>query len=838
MPTALPINTVLPELLVQLNTHSCVLLSAAPGAGKTTVVPLALLNEPWLQGQKIIMLEPRRMAARNAATFMASSLNEAVGQTVGYRIRLENKTSANTRIEVVTEGVLTRMLQADPELSGVGLIIFDEFHERHLHADLGLALALHSQELLRDDLKILVMSATLDVQNLTTELNAPLVSSEGRSFPLELHYRAASNSSHSYNYLTDLCTKVIHEALAYEGDILVFLPGVREIKQLQDKLSTLPAEYLVLPLHGQLQDKEQKAAIEPADNQRKIILATNIAESSLTINGVRIVIDSGLERRNEFHVRSGLSELKTRYISQASSEQRAGRAARQASGQCFRLWPESQQERLDKFIQPEILNADLAPLLLELYQWGATVDELFWLNPPPAAALNKAQQLLFQLGFITAEQDQLSEHGLACSSLGIEPRLSHALVILHELNAGAQAAELIALMQEFPANQRQSDDINRLYQQAKNNKYLWQNRMQPLANRLTSLLKSLPTKGRNKLDKVGKEDVPALLFALAFPDFIAQQRANSDQFLLANGRGATLLSQSDLLSSDHLACADFSVDKQTLIRLAAALPLHIIDSLEELAPQLFSVQTEIGFQANGQFIAKENKQLGRLILASKQLPNLNAEQWQQAWKNYIQQQGLDCLHWSDEAVQIRARLALVHSELEKSAANINQAWPEVSDEALLSNLDNWLLPFLNDARHLKHLEKVDLKDALLSLLDWQQQQTLNSLVPTHFAVPSGSKIQIDYSQNPPVLAVKLQEMFGYEGQPSVLNGKVPLLIHLLSPARRPLQVTADLPHFWRKTYADVRKDMRGRYPRHPWPEDPLSAVATRFTKAALLRQSE
>src|SRR5690554_5504954 len=837
MPTALPITAVLPELLSTLASHTCVLLSAQPGAGKTTVVPLALLNEAWLQGQKIILLEPRRMAARNAATFMASSLNEAVGQTVGYRIRLENKTSTNTRIEVVTEGVLTRMLQADPELSGVGLIIFDEFHERHLHADLGLALALHSQELLRDDLKILVMSATLDVQNLTTELNAPLVSSEGRSFPLELHYRAAS-SSHSYNYLADLCTKVIHEALAYEDDILVFLPGVREIKQLQDKLSSLPAEYLVLPLHGQLPDKEQKAAIEPADNQRKIILATNIAESSLTINGVRIVIDSGLERRNEFHVSSGLSELKTRYISQASSEQRAGRAARQASGVCFRLWPQSQQERLDKFIQPEILNADLAPLLLELYQWGATVDELFWLNPPPAAALNKAQQLLLQLGFIIAEQDQLSEHGLACSTLCIEPRLAHALDVLNELNAGEQAAELIALMQEFPANQRQSDDINRLYQQVKNNKHLWQNRIQPLANRLISLLKNLPFKELNKQDNVEKEDVPALLFALAFPDFIGQQRANSEQFLLANGRGATLLSQSDLLSSDCLACADFSVNKQTLIRLAAALPLHIIDLLEELAPQLFSVQTEIGFQTNGQFIAKENKQLGRLVLASKQLPNLNAEQWQQAWKNYIQQQGLDCLHWSDEAVQIRARLALVHSELEKSAADKNQAWPEVSDEALLSNLDHWLLPFLINARHLKHLEKVDLKGALLSLLDWQQQQALNSLVPTHFTVPSGSKIQIDYSQNPPVLAVKLQEMFGYEGQPAVLNGKVPLLIHLLSPARRPLQVTSDLPHFWRNTYADVRKDMRGRYPRHPWPEDPLNAVATRFTKAALLRQSE
>src|SRR5690554_2161808 len=736
MPSALPITAVLPELLSTLVSHTCVLLSAQPGAGKTTVVPLALLNEAWLQGQKIILLEPRRMAARNAATFMANSLGESVGETVGYRIRLESKVSERTRIEVVTEGILTRMLQADPELNGVGLIIFDEFHERHLHADLGLALALQSQELLRDDLKILVMSATLDEQKLTTTLDAPLIHCEGRSFPLELQYRALSNNQS----LIDLCTKTIHEALTYPGDTLVFLPGVGEIKQLQERLKSLPEPCLVLPLHGQLTDKEQKAVLAPANGQRKVILATNIAESSLTIDGVRIVIDSGLERRVEFHVSSGLSELKTRYISQASSEQRAGRAARQASGHCFRLWPQSQQERLDKFIQPEILNADLAPLLLELYQWGATVNELFWLNPPPAAALNKAQQLLYQLGFITAEQDKLSEHGLVCSTLGIEPRLAHALVVLNELNAGVQAAELIALMQEFPANQRQTDDINRLYQQAKNNKYLWQHRIQPLASRLTSLLKSLPTKRYKRHEAVEQEDVPALLFALAFPDFIAQQRASSDQLLLANGRGATLLSQSDLLNSDYLACADFSVNKQTLIRLAAALPLHIIDLLEELAPQLFSVQTEIGFQTNGQFIAKENKQLGHLVLASKQLPNLNAEQWQQAWKNYIQQQGLDCLHWSDEAVQIRARLALVHSELEKSAADKNQAWPEVSNEALLNNLDHWLLPFLINARHLKHLEKVDLKGALLSLLDWQQQQALNSLVPTHFTVPSGSTI--------------------------------------------------------------------------------------------------
>ncbi len=827
MPTALPITAVLPELLSTLASHTCVLLSAQPGAGKTTVVPLALLNEAWLQGQKIILLEPRRMAARNAATFMANSLGESVGETVGYRIRLESKVSERTRIEVVTEGILTRMLQADPELNGVGLIIFDEFHERHLHADLGLALALQSQELLRDDLKILVMSATLDEQKLTTTLDAPLIHCEGRSFPLELQYRALSNNQS----LIDLCTKTIHEALTYPGDMLVFLPGVGEIKQLQERLQSLPEPCLVLPLHGQLTDKEQKAALAPANGQRKVILATNIAESSLTIDGVRIVIDSGLERRVEFHVSSGLSELKTRSISQASSQQRAGRAARQHSGVCFRLWPESQQDRLDAFIQPEILSADLAPLLLELYQWGTSYDELFWLNSPPAAAIHKAQDLLFQLGFLSADKRQLSPHGKTCSTLGIEPRLAHALVTLHSLNASQYATELIALMQEFPANRRQSDDLTKLYQQAKNNKHLWHNRIQPLAKRLLLLLKDITVTNTHS---VAEEDIPALLLALAYPDFIAKKRSTNEQFLLANGRGAVLSQQSDLVSADWIACADFSIRQQTVIRLGTALSEHLLNTLEQLAPQLFSTQTVIGFQESGQFTAKENKQLGHLVLDSKPLPSLTAEQWQDAWKDYIKHNGLDCLNWTEEALQMRARLSFAATHLNTD----KEAWPEISTAALLNSLEHWLLPFLHEARHIRHLEKVNLSEALLSLLDWSQQQKLNTVLPTHFKVPSGSNIKIDYNHNPPVLAVKLQEMFGYEGQPSVLNGQVPLVIHLLSPARRPLQVTSDLPHFWRNTYAEVRKDMRGRYPKHPWPEDPLAASATRFTKAALQRQSK
>lgn len=827
---SLPIDAVLDDLKQALSQHPIVLLSAAPGAGKTTRVPLALLGEPWLNrsensSQKILMLEPRRLATRNAATFMAQSLNEAVGQTVGYRIRMENKTSAATRIEVVTEGILTRMLQDDPELTGVGLIIFDEFHERNLHSDLGLALAHHCQQILREDLKLLIMSATLDDSRLQEAFSAPLIESEGRSFPIDIQYRPAANSQ---TRLSEQIKSAVWEALQNPGDILVFLPGTGEIKQCQEALADLPEHCLVLPLHGQLKDHEQKQVLAPTpEHQRKIILATNIAESSLTIDGVRIVIDSGLERRNEFQLSTGLSLLTTKMISQASSIQRAGRAGRQAAGVVYRLWPASQQSRLEPHIRPEILDSDLAPMLTELYQWGADADELFWLTPPPANALKQAQQLLTSLNMLNEEGNALTEHGKQVAALPIEPRWAHALLQLKRLGLENAGCELVALLQEFPHTLRKTDDLNRLYASAKRHA-LWAQRIEPLAKRLQQIIQKTPANNTEKIPlKVFESDTAALLLALAFPDRIAAKRGHNEQFLLANGRGAILSSQSDLIHAKWLACADLTSSannsSNSTVRVAAELPEYLLEILKALSPHLFSQTASVQWQANGQLQAAIIERLGKLEINRTALPKLNDEQWQQAWQDYLQKQGLSCLPWDKNAQQLRHRLALAYQYQ-------NEHWPEVSDEALLNNLANWLLPFLSDARNLRDLDKLDLTQALLSLLDYSQQQELNRLLPTHLKVPSGSNIALDYNQYPPVLAVKLQEMFGYEGQPSVLNGELVLSIHLLSPARRPLQVTSDLPHFWRHTYAEVRKDVRGRYPKHPWPEDPLSAEATRYTK--------
>ncbi len=815
-----------------------VLLSAEPGAGKTTRVPLALLHEDWLSGQRIIMLEPRRLAARNAARFMAQQLHEAVGETVGYRIRLEQTVSAATRIEVVTEGILTRMLQDDPELNGVGLIIFDEFHERNLHSDLALALAHQCQQLLRPELRLLVMSATLDADSLGDKLQAPLLHSPGRGFAVSHCYRPLPNSNVR---LAEHCASVIREALNAhnDGDVLAFLPGVADISHVQALLQETLNGVLLAPLHGQLSDSEQKTALSPAPaGMRKVILATNIAESSLTIDGVRIVVDSGLERRMSFSPATGISQLQTRTISQASSVQRAGRAGRQAEGFCYRLWREEEQSRREPHIRAEILDTDLAPLLLELLHWGADLNDLLWLTPPPAASLNQARQILAQLGMLQPDAPlRLNEHGQRCAALGLEPRWAHALLCAQRLGMAAEACELVAVLQEWPHQQRHSDDAERLLSQARRQQGLWYNRVRPLTQRWQRQLRA--TSAASTLDC-------ALIIALAFPDRIAQRRSNKNNnnlsFRLSGGTGAELQHNSDLHNADYLAIADISGGQPDRIRLAAMLNSNTMMPLQEVAPQLFSERTEIGWNDSGQLKALRHQCLGQLILSSKPLPALSAADWQQAWRDYFLQRGLSDLPWQDDANTLRSRMTLAAQYLNHNDAEAEQ-WPDISDQGLLQRLDDWLLPFCDNARNLRDLNKIALADALLSLLSWEQQQQLAQQLPTHWQVASGSRIALQYSNNPnrpndhqeqpPVLAVKLQEMFGYEDQPAVLNGRLPLLIHLLSPARRPLQVTRDLPHFWRHTYAEVRKDMRGRYPKHPWPEDPLSAEATALTKRAL-----
>ncbi|MDK2777439.1 MAG: ATP-dependent helicase HrpB [Pseudomonadota bacterium] len=573
---SLPIDDLLPAIRDHLSQQPNLLLSAAPGAGKTTRVPLALLQEPWLAGKKILLLEPRRLAARNAARFMAEQLGEAVGEQVGYRIRLEQKISAATRIEVLTEGILTRLLQDDPELTGVGLVIFDEFHERHLHSDLALALVHQCQQLLRPDLRLLVMSATLDEHALQQPLQAPLLHSEGRSHAVVTHYRPRADAN---TRLPQHIAAVVSEALQQAGDMLVFLPGTADIRHTRELLQQrLPESIQLLPLHGQLSDKEQKTALQPAaDGSRRIILATNIAESSLTIDGVRIVIDSGLERRLSFSPQTGVSELKTRPVSRASATQRAGRAGRQASGVCYRLWPESEHERRDAHIRAEILDADLAPLQLELLQWGAASGELLWLDPPPAASLSQASQTLHALGI--QQDNRLTEHGRLCATLGTEPRLAHLLVCAARLGMARSACELIALLQEWPHRLRHSDDLPRLLQQARRQQSLWQQRVRPLADQLYRRL-------TQQLSVASETDAdPALLVALAWPERIARRRhAGQNRFLLANGSGAELTETSDLFNCEWLALADISGGQPNRIRLAAELSPAALDCLQDTAP--------------------------------------------------------------------------------------------------------------------------------------------------------------------------------------------------------------------------------------------------------------
>ncbi|WP_301387105.1 ATP-dependent helicase HrpB [Thalassolituus sp. UBA2590] len=809
MSTVLPIDAVLDDLRAALESHDNALLIAQPGAGKTTRVPLALLEEAWLAGKKILMLEPRRVAARNAATFMARQLNEQAGETVGYRMRLENRVSAQTRIEVVTEGILNRVLLDDPELTDVGLIIFDEFHERNLASDQGLALCLQAQQVFNPELKLLVMSATLDALELAKLLNAPVIESDGRSFAVETHYRPARDANE--RLVPHVC-RVIGEALRdTEGDILVFLPGAGEITRVQDSLIESTRDIRITPLHGQLNDKEQKQALNPDDNgQRKVILATNIAESSVTIDGVRVVIDCGLEKRVRFRAALGMQELVTQDISVASAVQRAGRAGRQAPGVCYRLFTETSMQQRPAHIRPEINDADLAPLLLDLVQWGASADELDWLTPPPKGHLSQAQDLLSMLGIL--EDQQLSDHGKRSLTTGLEPRLANMLIRGIDAGFGQSASTLAAFLQE-PALLRQGDDIERLMQQARGSSR-WKSRVAPVAQRLMQKL------------NIQKDRSPAdtgFLLGCAFPDRIGQKRGADTQYLLASGAGAALADDSALLGQPLLACADIAAGQPNRIRTAATLSEQALSQLTKLHPHMLSRHIDVRWLDNGQLQAQEQQRLGKLILSAKKLDTMTADDWQQAWRDLILAKGLKVLNWDDSATNLLSRLRLAH-ECQP------ERWPDVSDEALLTALDDWLMPFLTSARHQRDLKKLNLSDALLSQLEWDQQQGLASLVPTHITVPSGSNIRIDYRQNPPVLAVKLQEMFGFEGQPAILNGQLPLMIHLLSPAQRPLQVTQDLPHFWRHTYADVRKDMRGRYPKHPWPEDPLSAEATRFTK--------
>jgi ATP-dependent helicase HrpB len=863
----LPIDSILPELNQALSQHKNVILSAQPGAGKTTRVPLALLDAQWLRNddssyKKIIMLEPRRLAARNAALFMAKSLNEAVGQTVGYRMRQDTKVSSNTRIEVITEGILTRYLLQDPELTNIGLIIFDEHHERSVNTDLGLALSLQCQQLFREDLKLLVMSATLDKEALENMLEAEALFCPGRAFPIEYHYRGFDTKKRLTNQMTDAIIAALQQE---DGSILAFLPGVRDIQfvqqQLQEKLnstqlSAISAITSIHPLYGQLSDKEQQAAIQATEKaKRKIVLATNIAESSLTIEGIRIVIDCGLEKQLNYNARSGMNALVTKKISQASSIQRAGRAGRIESGVCYRLWNEQEQTSLEAHSPAEISRIELSDLVLNVAQWGAEINELDWLTPPPERFIAQAQTLLSDLELLD-NKGQISPHGEQASQLGMSPRFAHMLLKADSKQHLNDACLLAALLTDIPKALRNNDDLSSLLQQVKTQPKSFNSiyrQAQAWGKKVSSgdnQRHSNPQKQSNSPRQ--QANIPQLL-ALAFPDRIAQRRTsnihssaksstqnishnsnhNSGQhYLLSAGRGAQLYGSSALSREDWLIVTDIEDNLQGSSLIRKAMPIAESELLDIFSSHI-QTRNHIEWNDKGQLETEKREYLGALLISQKKLSSLSNEQWQDAWRNYFIDNGIKSLPWTDEHQQLMSRLQLAfeyHLKQADTASNYRTPWPDFSEEALLADIETWLMPLLNQCRSQKALNKIDLKQALLNRLGWDKVNDFEALVPEKIQVPSGSHYKIDYTQSPPVLAVKLQEMFGYQGKPSICNGQIDLMLHLLSPARRPLQITQDLPHFWASSYFEVRKDMRGKYPRHPWPENPLESEATRFTK--------
>ncbi|QBF28614.1 ATP-dependent helicase HrpB [Pseudomonas tructae] len=836
---SLPIDAVLPALRAALSQRHEAVLEAPPGAGKTTRVPLALLDEPWLAGQRIIMLEPRRLAARAAAERLASELGEQVGQTVGYRIRLDSKVGPNTRIEVVTEGILTRRLQADPALDGVGLVIFDEFHERSLDADLALALSLNGRELLREDpaLKILLMSATLEGERLSALLDdAPVVSSEGRMYPVDVRWGRPFQPG---EFIEPRVVDTVLQAIADEsGSVLVFLPGQAEIRRvhqsLQDALGDR-RDILLCPLHGELDLNAQRAAIDtPPAGQRKVVLATNIAETSLTIDGVRVVVDAGLARVPRFDPGSGMTRLDTQRISRASATQRAGRAGRLEPGVCYRLWSEAQHEQLAAYGAAEILQADLAGLALQLSRWGVTPEQLRWLDQPPAAAYGQALDLLQRLGAFKADNlDSLSGHGQAMAELPAHPRIAHLLLRGQDLGLADMACDVAALLGERDILRGGGADLHsRLAllsgeaRAAKSGQGGVQ-RARQLARQYRGNLRGKATSAVT--DPEHPRWLGALL-ALAYPDRVAlQRRAGGAEYRLANGRAALFGEADALMKHPWLVIADLGSrqgQREERIYLAADFDPALFDGV--LAEQVRSLDILDWDERENALRAERQRKVGELVLSREPLTGLDEDARAKALLELVRRKGLELLSWTPELRQWQARVALLR---QLDLANSGQSeWPDLSDAALLANLSNWLQPYLGKVTRLSHFAQLDLSSILRNLLPWPLPQRLDEWAPVHLSVPSGSNIRLDYSETPPILAVRLQELFGLAQTPRIAQGRQQVLLHLLSPARRPVQVTQDLANFWRSTYAEVKKDLKGRYPKHYWPDDPLVAEATARAK--------
>jgi ATP-dependent helicase HrpB len=826
----LPIDGILPLLRQTLAVNHAVVLQAPPGAGKTTHVPLALLDEAWLAGRSILMLEPRRLAARAACARMAQLRGETAGETVGYRIRFDTKVSAKTRIEVLTEGILTRRLQTDPDLKNVGLVIFDEFHERHLHADLALALCLDSQKALREDMKILVMSATLDGESISKLLgDAPIVTSEGRRYPVDIRYLPRDPSGPLPPLVCDAVLSVLENN---EGDVLVFLPGAWEIRRTQELLEAqVAARVDVFPLYGDLSWEIQDRAIRPSAGRRKIVLATPIAETSLTIEGVHVVVDSGFARVPQFDPRSGLTRLATVRISRASSEQRAGRAGRLAPGVCYRLWSETTQRGLVPQSLPEIRSADLASLALELAAWGAReARSLAWLDPPPDAAFSQARELLTELDALDGS-GLITKTGRAMARLPLHPRLSHMLFTAEHLGLEALACDVAALLSEreiLAGELRRSTDFTQRLEA------LWAFRLHGRqgaqshhADAGACARVNQAAQQFRRMQSLSESVNPAdagsagLLLALAYPDRVALARTPGEtRYLLASGRGARLPEAEMRLRQPCIVAASLDAgETEGLIYSAAPLDVYLLR--KHLATHL---RTEDVVRWDGQqqaVVARREERFGALVLDSKPLTDADANEMRAAMLDGIRRLGIEALPWTREVREWQARVLSLRQWL--PAEN----WPDVSDMVLRETLDDWLGPYLDGITRREHLTRLDLSAILKNLLGWEQSRRLEEEAPTHLEVPSGSRVRLEYIPgDSPALKVKLQEMFGLADTPRVAGGKVPVTLHLLSPAQRPIQVTQDLRGFWERTYPEVKKELKGRYPKHPWPDDPWSATPT------------
>lgn len=817
--TGLPVAEIIPEVKERLLEENTLILTAPPGAGKSTLLPLALLHEPWLEGKKILMLEPRRLAASSIAHRMASLLGETVGKTVGYRIRFDNQTSAETRIEVVTEGILTRMIHNDNALEKVGLVIFDEFHERNVHADVAMAFCRESQSILRPDLRIVVMSATMDMPQLSKLLSAPMIESKGRQYPVDVRYANDVDE----RMLVEMTAQVVRQAAQENtGDILVFLPGRGEIKQCEELLQKALPQVAIYPLYGLLSPSKQYAAIMPhPKGKRKVVLATSIAETSLTIEGVAVVVDTGLGRTSKFDPRSGLSRLVTVRISRDMADQRAGRAGRLGPGVCYRLWTKATNERMASFRTPEILEADLAPLVLDMAQWGIEdIQELTWLTPPPAGALAQAADTLHQLDAV--DNGKITLHGKAIHQLPCHPRIAHMLLMAKENSRLPLATDLAAILEERdPLEKEAGIDINLRIEA------LRRHRLENRKGRKFDKIEKIAASYRKLLNIEAVNGLvdpyeSGILLAHAYPERIAYARPGTNaQFQLANGKFATASHRDDLANEPWLAIAHIDAREGTG-KIFMAAPLNPSD----LAPLVKTTEAIQWDTRKGGLIARKEMRIGSIVLQSTPLPAPDAPQILQAISDAIKAEGEQLLDFNEKVRQWQNRI------LSLRQWRPEEDWPDVSTSTLLATNMDWLAPYLLNASKPEDLKKLDLLNILHHALDYDKQSELALLAPEKIEVPSGSLIQLYYHPNgePPVLAVRLQELFGLADSPRINMGRNSVILHLLSPGFKPVQITSDLRSFWDNAYFEVRKELKRRYPKHSWPDDPWNAEAVRGVK--------